>query len=84
MSNLTQYPIVLNAPDYIGLTCDLAGAWLESTYLDPMYQVDDQGNESYTDEAQEVFNDWYATVQEILAANSIYVEGDKRLIGGDS
>jgi hypothetical protein len=83
MSKLTQYPIVLNAPDYIGLTCDLAGAWLESTYLDPMYQIDDQGGESYTDEAQEVFNDWCDIVQEILASNRIFKEGDDRLIGGD-
>ena len=79
MTKSTQFPIVLNAPDYIGLTCELAGAWLESTYLDPMYQEDDEGGESYTEEAQEVFEDWLSIVEGILAENRIFKEGDDRL-----
>jgi hypothetical protein len=77
MSKLTRYPIVLNAPDYIGLTCDLAGAWLESTYLDPLYEEDDEGNQSYTDEAQEVFIDWLSIVEGIMSDNNIFKEGDE-------
>lgn len=79
MSKLTQYPIVLNSSDYIELTCELAGAWLESSYLDPMYQVDDEGGKSYTEEAQEVFEDWLSIVEGIMADNRIFKEGDDRL-----
>lgn len=82
MSKLTQYPIVLDAPNYIGLTCDLAGAWLEATYLDPMYQTDSEGSESYTDEAQDVFNYWLSIVEEVMTSNRIFKDGDD-LLGGD-
>tara|TARA_R110000868_G_scaffold373341_1_gene637280 strand:- start:130 stop:375 length:246 start_codon:yes stop_codon:yes gene_type:complete len=76
MDKLTEYPIILNAPSYIELTCELAGAWLESTYLDPLYQEDDDGGQSYTDEAQEVFIDWLSIVEDIMTNNNIFKEGD--------
>tara|TARA_R110002126_G_scaffold223040_2_gene368119 strand:+ start:833 stop:1078 length:246 start_codon:yes stop_codon:yes gene_type:complete len=76
MDKLTEYPIILNAPSYIELTCELAGAWLESTYLDPLYQEDDDGGQSYTDEAQEVFIDWLSIVEDIMTNNKIFKEGD--------
>tara|TARA_R110002124_G_scaffold75211_1_gene201814 strand:+ start:275 stop:520 length:246 start_codon:yes stop_codon:yes gene_type:complete len=76
MDKLTEYPIVLDAPSYIELTCELAGAWLESTYLDPLYQEDDDGGQSYTDEAQEVFIDWLSIVEDIMTNNNIFKEGD--------
>lgn len=82
MSNLTQYPIVLDAPSYIELSTDLAGAWLENTYLDPMWETDSDGNESYTVEAQDVFNYWLEQIESILHSNRIYKQGDE-FSGGD-
>jgi hypothetical protein len=82
MSNLTQYPIVLDAPSYIELATDLAGAWLENTYLDPIWETDSDGNESYTVEAQDVFDYWLEQIESILHSNSIYKQGDG-FTGGD-
>ena len=82
MSKLTQYPIVLDAPSYIELATDLAGAWLENTYLDPIWETDSEGGQSYTVEAQDVFNYWLEQIESILHSNRIYKQGDE-FSGGD-
>jgi len=82
MNKLTQYPIVLDAPNYIELATDLAGTWLENTYLDPIWETDSEGNQSYTVEAQDVFNYWLEQIESILHSNRIFKDGDDHL-GGD-
>ena len=51
---------------FLELSADIAGAWLEDAYLDDIWQEDDNGDERYTDDAQDRFNDILDTVQDIL------------------
>jgi hypothetical protein len=63
--------IKLNPPQYIGLYCDLAHAMLEESAIDQYWVTDDDGNENYTDEAQEMFNHFVGIVEYILENNGI-------------
>ena len=51
---------------FVELSATIAGAWLEDAYLDNVWTEDDNGNEVYTEEAQDRFNDIYDTVQNIM------------------
>ena len=51
---------------FLELSADIAGAWLEDAYLDDIWQEDDNGDERYTDDAQDRFNDILDTVQDML------------------
>ena len=51
---------------FLELSADIAGAWLEDAYLDNVWQEDDNGDERYTNDAQDRFNDILDTVQDML------------------
>ena len=53
---------------FLELSADIAGAWLEDAYLDNVWQEEDNGDVRYTDDAQDRFNDILDTVQGILSA----------------
>lgn len=60
---------------FIGLYCDLAHAMVEASAIDQCWVTDEAGNESYTDEAQEMFNHFVGIVEGILANSGIEAEG---------
>ena len=41
---------------YLEMTSEIAEEWLHQIYDGYPYQTDDNGNVSYTEEAQEIFN----------------------------
>ena len=49
------------------MTCEIAQEWLAQVYEGYPYETDDNGNVSYTDEAQEVFNGILDDVQNTVA-----------------
>ena len=51
---------------FLELSADIAGAWLEDAYLDDVWQEEDNGDMRYTDDAQDRFNDILDTVQDML------------------
>ena len=51
---------------FVELAATIAGAWLEDAYLDNVWTEIENGNEVYTEEAQDRFNDIYDTVQNIM------------------
>ena len=51
---------------FLELSADIAGAWLEDAYLDNIWQEEDNGDMRYTDDAQDRFNDILDTVQDML------------------
>lgn len=57
---------------FLELSAEIAEAWLNDAYLDDIYVEDDNGDERYTEEAQDRFNDILDEVQAILEG---YVRG---------
>lgn len=57
---------------FLELSAELAEAWMNDAYLDDIYIEDDNGDERYTEEAQDRFNDILDEVQTILEG---YVRG---------
>ena len=56
---------------FVELAATIAGAWLEDIHdfnprLDSPWTEDENGDEVYTEEAQDRFNDIYDTVQNIM------------------
>jgi hypothetical protein len=51
---------------FVELAATIAGAWLEDAYLDSVWTEIENGNEVYTEEAQDRFNDIYDRVQNIM------------------
>jgi len=51
---------------FLEISADIAGAWLEDAYLDNVWQEEDNGDMRYTDDAQDRFNDILDTVQDML------------------
>ena len=51
---------------FLELSADIAGAWLEDAYLDDVWLEEDNGDMRYTDDAQDRFNDILDTVQDML------------------
>lgn len=54
--------------EFVELSANLAAYMLEQTYLDNLYVEHENGDMSYTEEAQYVFNDHYGNIQDILGA----------------
>lgn len=65
--------VKLSKPDYIKLCCDLAHAILEQSSVVDYWVEDNLGNQSYTEEAQEEFNQYMDDVQARLKDNKIEV-----------
>ena len=57
---------------FIELSAEIAEAWMNDAYLDDIYVEDENGDERYTEEAQDRFNDILDEVQAILEG---YVRG---------
>ena len=51
---------------FVELAATIAGAWLEDAYLDNVWTEIENGDEVYTEEAQDRFNDIYDRVQNIM------------------
>tara|TARA_Y100000996_G_scaffold337119_1_gene273813 strand:- start:76 stop:282 length:207 start_codon:yes stop_codon:yes gene_type:complete len=51
---------------WVELYSEIAGAIVEYSALDPTMTTDENGDERYTEEAQEKFNDCAEMVEEIL------------------
>ena len=56
---------------YLEMTNEIAEEWLHQLYEGYPYQTDDNGNVSYTDEAQEVFN---RILDEVVNISSQYIK----------
>ena len=69
--------MILSVEKYLELTSDLANAILQNTYLDNTLIEDENGDERYTEEAQEQFNEHLDMVCAHLSANGIFKEGDQ-------
>lgn len=57
---------------FLELSAEIAEAWMNDAYLDDIYVEDENGDERYTEEAQDRFNDILDEVQAILVG---YVRG---------
>lgn len=57
---------------FLELSAEIAEAWMNDAYLDDIYVEDENGDERYTEEAQDRFNDILDEVQAILES---YVRG---------
>ena len=51
---------------FLELSTEIAEAWMNYAYLDDIYVEDENGDERYTEEAQDRFNDILDEVQAIL------------------
>jgi len=69
--------IIVPAEQYIELTSSLADAILQSTYLDRVFVEDDNGDQRYSEDAQDSFNEHLSMVCDHLFAHKIYKEGDQ-------
>ena len=54
--------------EFVELSATLASYMLEQTYLDYPYMTHPNGDVTYTEEAQDVYNDHYGNIQDILGA----------------
>ena len=50
--------------DFIQLSCELAHNRVEET--DPSYIIENEGEGQYTEDGQDLFNEWYDYYQNIL------------------
>ena len=57
---------------FLELSAEIAEAWMNDAYLDDIYVEDENGDERYTEEAQDRFNNILDEVQAILEG---YVRG---------
>ena len=57
---------------FLELSAEIAEAWMNDAFLDDIYVEDENGDERYTEEAQDRFNDILDEVQAILEG---YVRG---------
>lgn len=57
----------VRAPVFKTAVAEIAEYILEDTYLDPILVTDDNGDERYTDEAQERFNEHHDAVEGVLS-----------------
>jgi hypothetical protein len=69
--------MILSAEKYLELTADLADAILCNTYLDNILIEDENGDERYTEEAQDRFEEHLDMVCARLSAHGIHKEGDR-------
>ena len=59
---------------YVSLYSELAGYILEYSSSDPIFEIDENGDEVYTEEKQDQFNDISDKVCEILESHNIVDE----------
>ena len=64
--------------EFVELSATLASYMLEQTYLDYLYMTHPNGDVTYTEEAQDVYNDHYGNIQDILGA--FFDVGQKELV----
>ncbi len=71
---MTNKPTILQS-DFVELYSTIGGAWLEDAYLDPLWDESDPENITYTEEAQDRFNEITDQLDGILR-QFLKVEGD--------
>ena len=59
--------ITIPAEQWVGLYAELAGWYVEESALDNPWQEDENGDQSYTEEAQMKFEDAAGAIEEILS-----------------
>lgn len=69
--------IIVPAEQYIELTSSLADAILQSTYLDRVFVEDDNGDQRYSEDAQDSFNEHLSMVCDHLSAHKIFKKGEE-------
>ena len=63
--------IKLNDQDYISLYSDMAAAFLENTFKGQIHEIAANGDQSYTEPAQDRFNEICDIVTDVLDENNI-------------
>ena len=66
--------IELNDQDYISLYSDMAAAFLTDTFKGQIHEIAANGNQSYTEPAQDRFNEICDIVTDVLDKNNIVQE----------
>ena len=66
---------VISIPEWIEMYSDLAGMFLEYKAIDQIWVQDENGDERYTEEAQDEFNHISDMVEEIMS--QFITKGDK-------
>ena len=66
---------VISIPEWVEMYSDLAGMFLEYKAIDPIWVQDENGDERYTEEAQDEFNHISDMVEEIMS--QFITKGDK-------
>ena len=69
--------VYLSADKYIEYTCERADELMHMIYGDKYLQNDSEGNISYTEKGQEIFNDLLACVEELLSDVGIFHEDEQ-------
>ena len=64
----------MKTENFLELCSDIAGAWLNDAYLDEIWEEKENGDEVYTEDAQDRFNDILDMVEQILENNGITKE----------
>jgi len=74
---MTDIKVYLPKPQFIELQSSIAEAILYAQMIDQCYyiQEDDDGNETYTDQGQEEFNERYEQAEFILTDGGIWPDG---------
>lgn len=70
MSNITK----LDNSIYVSLYSELAGYILEYSSSDPIFEIDENGDEVYSEEKQDQFNDISDKICGILESHNIVEE----------
>ena len=64
----------MKTENFLELCSDIAGAWLNDAYLDDIWEEKENGDEVYTEDAQDRFNGILDLVEQILTNNGITKE----------
>ena len=65
---------IIDTPTWMELTSDMAAWYTEKSFPYYLWVGDENGNLSYNEEAQAIFNDTYDEVEEILSLH--FIKGD--------
>ena len=66
---------VISIPDWVELNSELAAMFLEYKAIDPIWVEDENGDERYTEDAQNEFNHISDMVEEVMS--QFITKGDK-------
>ena len=61
----------MKTESFLELCSDIAGAWLSDAYLEDIWEKKENGDEVYTEDAQDRFNGILDLVEQILTKNGI-------------